>query len=85
MKGFENMVIQKDYKVFYQTNNEKAWLGPAKVLDVDKNWILIAGNGDIKKVPKCNVKLNVKVRNEGKEIEEDKEAQVIANGPCPTD
>ena len=85
MKGFENMVIQKDDKVFYQTNNEKAWLGPAKVLDVDKNWIFIAGNGDIKKVPKCNVKLNIKASNEGKDLEEDKEGQVIANGPCPTD
>ena len=55
MKGFENMVIQKDDMVFYQTNNEKAWLGPAKVMDVDKNWVFIAGNGDIKKVPKCHV------------------------------
>ena len=34
--------------------------------DVDKNWIFVAGNGDIKKVPKCNVKLNVKASNEGK-------------------
>ena len=85
MKGFEDMVIQKDDKVFYQTNNEKVWLGPAKVLDVDKNWIFVAGNGDIKKVPKCYVKLNVKASNEGKEIEEDKEGQVIANGPYPTD
>ena len=66
MKGFEDMVIQKDDKVFYQTNNEKAWLGPAKVLDVDKNWIFVAGNGDIKKVPKCNVKLNVKASSEVK-------------------
>ena len=55
MKGFENMVIEKDDKVFYQTNHEKAWLGPAKVLDVDKNWIFAAGNGDVEKVPKCNV------------------------------
>ena len=38
MKGFENMIIQKDDKAFYPTNNEKAWLGPAKVLNVDKNW-----------------------------------------------
>ena len=37
MKGFEDMIIQKDDKVFYQTNNEKAWLGPTKVLNVDKN------------------------------------------------
>ena len=34
MKGFENMVIQNDDKVFYQTNNEKAWLGPVEVTDV---------------------------------------------------
>ena len=85
MKGFENMVIQKDDKVFYQTNNEKAWLGPTKVLDVDKNWIFVAGNGDIKKVPKCNVILNVRAISEEKDIEKNKEGQVIANGPCPTD
>ena len=52
------MVIQKDDMVFYQTNNEKAWLGPVRVMDVDKNQVFIAGNGDTKKVPKCNVKLN---------------------------
>ena len=27
MKGFENMIIQRDDMVFYQTNNEKALLG----------------------------------------------------------
>ena len=53
MKGFENMVIQKGDMVFYQTNNEKAWLGPVKVKDIDTNWVSIAGNRDIKKVPKC--------------------------------
>ena len=68
MKGFENIIIQKDDKVFYQTNNEKAWLGPAKVLDVDKNWIFIAGNRDIKKVLKCNVILNMKESNESKDL-----------------
>ena len=73
MKGFENMVIQKDDMVFYQTNNEKAWLGPAKVMDVDKNWVFIAGNGDIKKVPKCNVKLNMKASDDGNDVEEDVE------------
>ena len=54
------MVIEKDDRVFYQTQNEKAWLGPAKVLNVDKNWVWISGNGDYKKVPKCNVKLSTK-------------------------
>ena len=36
-------------------------------------------------MPKCNVKLNMKASNESKDLEEDKECQVIANGPCPTD
>ena len=36
-------------------------------------------------MPKCNVELNVKASNEEEEIEEDKEGQVKANGPCPTD
>ena len=75
MKGFENMVIQKDDMVFYQTNNEKAWLGPAKVMDVDKNWVFIAGNGDIKKVPKCNVKLNMKTNGDSNNVEEDIEKE----------
>ena len=29
-------------------------------MDVDKNWVWIAGSGDLKKVPKCNVKLSIK-------------------------
>ena len=54
------MVIQKGDMLFYQTNDEKVWIGPAKVMDVDKNWAFIARNGDIKKLPKFNVKLNMK-------------------------
>ena len=50
INGFENIVMQKDDKDFYQTNNEKAWLGPAKVFDVDENWVFFPGNGDIRKV-----------------------------------
>ena len=60
MKGYEDMVIQKGDMVFYQTNNEKAWLGPAEVTDVDNNYVFVKTNGDRRKVPKCNVKLNVK-------------------------
>ena len=60
MRGFENMVIQKNDKVFYQTNNKKAWLGPVEVTDVDNNYVFVKTNGDRRKVPKCNVKLNVK-------------------------
>ena len=61
MKGYEDMVIQKGDMVFYQTNNEKAWLGPAEVTDVDNNYVFVKTNGDRRKVPKCNVKLNVKI------------------------
>ena len=60
MKGHENMIIQKGDEVFYQTNNEKAWLGPAEVTDVDNNYVFVKTNGDRRKVPKCNMKLNVK-------------------------
>ena len=45
MKGFENMVIQKGDMVFYQTNNEKAWLGPAEVTDVDNNYVFVKIEG----------------------------------------
>ena len=41
---------------FIKKNDEKASLGPAKVMDRDKNLVFIAGNGNIKKMPKCNVK-----------------------------
>ncbi len=60
MKGYEDMVIQKGDMVFYQTNNEKAWLGPVEVTDVDNDYVFVKTNGDRRKVPNCNVKLNVK-------------------------
>ena len=41
MKGYENMVIQKGDEVFYQTNNENAWLGPVEVTDVDDNYVFL--------------------------------------------
>ena len=39
-------------------------------MDVDKNWVFIAGNGDIKKVSKCNVNLNMKNCDDGNDIVE---------------
>ena len=63
--------------VFYQTQNEKAWLGPAKVMDVDKNWVWIAGSGDLKIVLKCNVKLSTNKNGVSfEELEEEKEDTV---------
>ena len=70
--------------VFYQTNNEKAWLGPVEVTDVDNNYIFVKTNGDRRKVPKCNVKLNVKNNNDDDEVleidekeEKDKEKEKV--------
>ena len=37
--GFEDMMIKKDDEVFYQIRNKKAWLGPGKVVDIDKNGV----------------------------------------------
>merc|ERR1711867_49191 len=68
MKGYEDMLIQKGDMVFYQTNNEKAWLGPVEVTDVDNNYVFVKTNGDRRKVPKCNIKLNVKKSDVDEEI-----------------
>ena len=78
MKEFENMVIHKDDMAFYQTNNENAWLGPARVTDVDNNYIFIAANGDRRKVQNCNMKLNVKNSNDDDKIVgiDEKEAKI---------
>ena len=38
-------------------------------MDVDKNWAFIAGNGDIRKLPKFDVKSNIK-SDDGNDVEE---------------
>ena len=40
-------------------------------MGIDKNLVFIAGNRDIKKVPKYNVTLNMKASNESKDLEEE--------------
>merc|ERR1711867_93061 len=61
--------------VFYQTNNEKAWLGPTVVTDVDDNYVFVKTNGDRRKVPKCNVKLNMKNSDVDEEIIENNDKE----------
>ena len=39
-------------------------------MDLDKNQLFIVGNKDIKKVPKCNMKLNMKNGDDGNNIVE---------------
>ena len=39
LKEYEDLVVEKGDSVFYQTNNQKAQPGPARVTDVDKKWV----------------------------------------------
>ena len=36
MKGYKDMIVEKGYKMFYQTQNKKVWLGPAVVKEVER-------------------------------------------------
>ena len=57
MKGYEDVKISEGDLVYYQHQDMKAWLGPAKVFASKGNDIFIFANGNIRKVPKCNVQL----------------------------
>ena len=79
-KGYENIVIESGDEVYYQTQNEKTWLGTSKVKKVEKNWVWIVANGDLKKVPKCNVRLYRKrkiEKNTENKLEKQKEIDDI--------
>ena len=41
VRGYEDMVIESGDEVYYHTKNKKAWLGPSKVKEVEKNWVWI--------------------------------------------
>ena len=38
-RGYEDLSIECNDEVYYQTKNEKAWLEPTKVKDVEKYWV----------------------------------------------
>ena len=74
LKGYEDKITEEDDLVYYQTQNEKAWLGPVKVFAIKGNSIWIFAHGDTRKVPRCNVKLCRKkedVNNDDKVNEKD--------------
>ena len=60
MKGNENVKIDLGDLVLYQYEDKKAWLGPEKVYAVNGGDIFIFANGNIRKVPRCNVQLSEK-------------------------
>merc|ERR1712105_451642 len=54
-KGYKDIILKEGDTVFYQNKGGKAWLGPEKVMAVQKNSIFIISNGNIKKIPRCNI------------------------------
>ena len=57
MKGYEDIKISEGDLVFYQYQDKKAWLGPEKVFAINGGDVFIFANGNIRKVPRCNVQL----------------------------
>ena len=60
-------MIETGNIVFYQYEDKKTWLGPAKVFAVNGGDIVIFANSNLRKVPRCNVQLSEKKE----EIEKD--------------
>ena len=71
MKGYEDIKITSGDLVFYQYEDKKAWLGPEKVFTVKGGDVFIFANGNIRKIPRCNVQLCDK----GVETERDEEGK----------
>ena len=53
-------MIESGDLVFYQYEDKKAWLGPKEVFPVNGRDIFIFANGNLRKVPRCNVQLSEK-------------------------
>ena len=51
MKGYEDTKINEGDLVYYQYQDKKAWLGPAKVFASNGNDIFLFANGNIRKFP----------------------------------
>ena len=59
MKGYEDVKIDTGDLVFYQYEDKKAWLGPERVFAIKGGDVFFA-NGNIRKIPRCNVQLSKK-------------------------
>lgn len=57
LKGYEDMEIKEGDVIYYQYQDKKAWMGPVKVFARNGNDIFVFANGNIRKVPRCNVQL----------------------------
>ena len=73
MKVYKDIRKSEGDLVFYQYQDKKAWLGPEKVFAINGVYVFIFENGNIRKVPRCNVQLCEK----GVEIEKGKEGKNV--------
>ena len=67
MKGYEDVKIDTGDLVFYQYEDKKAWFRPERVFSIKGGDVFIFTNGNIRKIPRCNVQLSKK----SEEIEQD--------------
>ena len=74
MEGYEDVKIDTGDLVFYQYEDKKAWLGPERVFAVNGGDVFIFANGNIRKVPRCNVQLSEK----HEEIEKDETEENVS-------
>ena len=56
-KGYEDEILKEEDMVYYQIEDKKAWLGLVRVFAVKGNSVFLFTNGNMKKIPRCNVKL----------------------------
>ena len=56
-RGYEDKILREEDLVYYQIEDKKAWLGPERVFAVKGNSVFLFANGNMKKIPRCNVKL----------------------------
>ena len=61
--------------MYYQYQDKKAWLGPVKVFAMNGNDIFVFANGNVRKVPRCNVQLCEKEMETEKEEKNETKVQ----------
>ena len=55
VKSFNNRKYEAGDKVYYQSKNDKGWLGPAEVFGQKNNEVWLWANGDLRRVNICKV------------------------------
>ena len=74
-KGYEDVKLNEGDLVFYQYEGKKAWIGPERVFAIKGIDVFVFANGNIRKIPRCNVQLCEKFEEEEKKEENDKKVK----------